>query len=73
MNTSFDAWKIVNTYGAFGSITKERTEVVLQGTLAPPPGSSAQVRHDLCASTGRRGVCPATRAADLGERWRRHR
>jgi hypothetical protein len=32
MNTSFDAFKIVNTYGAFGSITKERTEVVLQGT-----------------------------------------
>ncbi|XP_062860070.1 lipase maturation factor 1 [Trichomycterus rosablanca] len=34
MNTSFDPLRIVNTYGAFGSITKERTEVVLQGTLS---------------------------------------
>ncbi|KAI4898391.1 hypothetical protein NFI96_033773 [Prochilodus magdalenae] len=35
MNTSFDPLRIVNTYGAFGSITKERTEVVFQGTLSP--------------------------------------
>ncbi|XP_035389707.1 lipase maturation factor 1 isoform X2 [Electrophorus electricus] len=34
MNTSFDPLRIVNTYGAFGSITKERTEVVFQGTLS---------------------------------------
>ena len=33
MNTSFDAFRLVNTYGAFGSITKTRTEVILQGTL----------------------------------------
>ncbi|XP_053131899.1 lipase maturation factor 1 isoform X2 [Hemicordylus capensis] len=32
MNTSFNPLRIVNTYGAFGSITKERTEVVIQGT-----------------------------------------
>ena len=32
MNTSFDTFKIVNTYGAFGSITKVRTEVVFKGT-----------------------------------------
>ena len=31
MNTSFDAFRIVNTYGAFGSITKTRTEIILQG------------------------------------------
>lgn len=31
MNTSFDSLRIVNTYGAFGSITKERTEVIFQG------------------------------------------
>ncbi|XP_042590855.1 lipase maturation factor 1 [Cyprinus carpio] len=34
MNTSFDPLRIVNTYGAFGSVTKERTEVVFQGTLS---------------------------------------
>ncbi|XP_048575813.1 lipase maturation factor 1 isoform X2 [Nematostella vectensis] len=32
MNTSFDSFRLVNTYGAFGSITKERTEVIFQGT-----------------------------------------
>ncbi|XP_018541042.1 lipase maturation factor 1 isoform X2 [Lates calcarifer] len=37
MNTSFDPLRIVNTYGAFGSITKERTEVIFQGTLNPDP------------------------------------
>nr|XP_057917828.1 lipase maturation factor 1 [Doryrhamphus excisus] len=37
MNTSFDPLRIVNTYGAFGSITKERTEVIFQGTLSKDP------------------------------------
>ena len=32
MNTNFNSWKIVNTYGAFGSITKTRTEIILEGT-----------------------------------------
>jgi len=32
MNTSFNFLKIVNTYGAFGSVTKTRHEVILLGT-----------------------------------------
>ena len=32
MNTSFDPLHLVNTYGAFGSITKERYEIVIEGT-----------------------------------------
>lgn len=32
MNASFDTFRIVNTYGAFGSITKIRHEVIIQGT-----------------------------------------
>jgi len=32
MNTSFNPLQIVNTYGAFGSITKERYEIVIEGT-----------------------------------------
>ena len=32
MNTSFNPLQIVNTYGAFGSITKERFEIVIEGT-----------------------------------------
>ena len=34
MNTSFDSFRLVNTYGAFGSITKVRTEVIIEGTTA---------------------------------------
>ncbi|KPP68270.1 lipase maturation factor 1-like, partial [Scleropages formosus] len=41
MNTSFDPLRIVNTYGAFGSITKERTEVVFQGTSSADPQDPA--------------------------------
>src|SRR4029079_6622434 len=32
MNTSFNPLQIVNTYGAFGSVTKERYEIVIEGT-----------------------------------------
>jgi hypothetical protein len=34
MNASFNAWHLVNTYGAFGSVTKVRREVVVEGTTA---------------------------------------
>jgi hypothetical protein len=32
MNSSFDPFHLVNTYGAFGSITRTRNEVILEGT-----------------------------------------
>ncbi|HUP58312.1 MAG TPA: lipase maturation factor family protein [Bdellovibrionota bacterium] len=32
MNTSFDSLHLVNTYGAFGSITRERYELVIEGS-----------------------------------------
>lgn len=33
MNYSFNRFHLVNAYGAFGSITKERYEIVIEGTL----------------------------------------
>ncbi|XP_048745410.2 lipase maturation factor 1-like [Ostrea edulis] len=42
MNTSFDPLRLVNTYGAFGSVTKERTEVIFQGTYDKPHEPSAR-------------------------------
>jgi len=33
MNTSFDPFDLVNTYGAFGSVGQERLNVVFEGTL----------------------------------------
>jgi lipase maturation factor len=32
MNTNYNPYHLVNTYGAFGSITRERYEIVLEGT-----------------------------------------
>lgn len=32
MNTSFEPLHLVNTYGAFGSVTRERMEIILEGT-----------------------------------------
>lgn len=32
MNGSFNRWRIVNTYGAFGAVTQERYEIVIEGT-----------------------------------------
>lgn len=43
MNRSFDSLRIVNTYGAFGSMTKTRTEVILQGTHSNNPNSDDAV------------------------------
>ena len=34
MNTSFNRLNLVNTYGAFGSVTKERYELIIQGTAS---------------------------------------
>ncbi|XP_060599911.1 lipase maturation factor 1-like [Ruditapes philippinarum] len=42
MNSSFDPFRLVNTYGAFGSVTKERTEVIFQGTHGNPDDSKAK-------------------------------
>ena len=41
MNASFDPFDLVNTYGAFGSVTRERYEIVLEGTDDDPiqPGA----------------------------------
>ncbi len=37
MNSSFDRLHLVNTYGAFGSVGKERYEVILEGTTDAIP------------------------------------
>jgi hypothetical protein len=45
MNASFDPFRLVNTYGAFGSVTRTRYEVVVEGTDAPMPGQDAEWRE----------------------------
>jgi hypothetical protein len=38
MNASFDPLRLVNTYGAFGAVTRVRREIVLEGTDEAAPG-----------------------------------
>jgi hypothetical protein len=40
MNASFNRWHLGNAYGAFGSVTQVRHEVIVEGTLDDPgPGA----------------------------------
>src|SRR5262249_31377733 len=41
MNSSFEPFELVNTYGAFGSVGRERDEIVFEGTLDETPGPGA--------------------------------
>ncbi len=41
MNTSFDPLDVVNTYGAFGTVGRERLNVVFEGTDAAAPDDHA--------------------------------
>jgi lipase maturation factor len=42
MNASFNPFRLVNTYGAFGSVSRSRIELVIEGTSAeePDPGAA---------------------------------
>jgi hypothetical protein len=41
MNASFNPFRLVNTYGAFGSVGRERIELVIEGTDHSEPGPDA--------------------------------
>jgi hypothetical protein len=45
MNASFEPLHLVNTYGAFGSVTRERYEIVLEGTDETNLGESTKWRE----------------------------
>ena len=45
MNTSFGALDLVNTYGAFGTVGRERREIVFEGTSDSVPGAETVWRE----------------------------
>src|SRR5436189_6159190 len=47
MNFSFDPFHLVNTYGAFGSVTKERYEIVIEGTAGIEQGEEGCRGYEL--------------------------
>ncbi len=60
MNASFEPLHLVNTYGAFGSITRTRREIVLEGTQDSYPGpASVWKEYDFKCKPGdvRRAPC----------------
>ena len=77
MNASFDRLHLVNTYGAFGSVTKVRREVIIEGTLDERPRArhrvarvrgARQARRRAAAATAGRAVPPAPRLAAVVRR-----
>jgi hypothetical protein len=52
MNASFDPFRLVNTYGAFGSVTRRRYEVVVEGTDASSPTDAAWRQYEFHGKPG---------------------
>ena len=44
MNASFEPLHLVNTYGAFGSVTRKRNEIILEGTADAAPDEASEWR-----------------------------
>lgn len=72
MNASFNRWQLGNAYGAFGSVTKRRIEVIIEGT---------ETTTEAGSESGAEGRPPDDDAAWLayefkgkpGDVWRRPR
>jgi hypothetical protein len=52
MNFSFNRYHLVNTYGAFGSITRSRREVVIEGARSVPDGPTRWAAYEFRAKPG---------------------
>jgi len=59
MNTSFDRLSLVNTYGAFGAVGKERDEIIFEGTDdAIITGDTRWKEYEFKAKPGDPNRCP---------------
>jgi hypothetical protein len=52
MNRSFEPFGLVNTYGAFGSVDRERYEIILEGTRDPDPETAHWEAYELPCKPG---------------------
>lgn len=52
MNAAFNPLYLVNAYGAFGSVTKERYEVIVEGTDAEDPDSGPWREYEFRGKPG---------------------
>jgi hypothetical protein len=58
MNATFDPFELVNTYGAFGSIGRERDEIVLEGTYDADPATARWIEYEFKCKPGDVGRRP---------------
>jgi hypothetical protein len=52
MNSSFDPLMLVNTYGAFGSVGRERYEIVLEGSSDDDPSTASWKPYEFRCKPG---------------------
>lgn len=52
MNRSYDRLALVNTYGAFGTVTMTRHELIIEGTRDPDPATAAWSAYELPCKPG---------------------
>lgn len=52
MNASFNRWQLANAYGAFGTVTKERIEYVVEGTEDADPDAAEWVEYAFKGKPG---------------------
>jgi hypothetical protein len=52
MNASFNRWQLANAYGAFGTVTRRRVEVVIEASLAENPGEDDWLEYEFKGKPG---------------------
>lgn len=52
MNASFNRWQLANAYGAFGTVTKERIEIVIEGALVEDPDAANWREYEFKGKPG---------------------
>jgi hypothetical protein len=59
MNAAFNRWNLANAYGAFGTVTKERIEIVVEGTRDDDPDTATWVEYGFKGKPGALRRIPA--------------
>lgn len=52
MNAAFNRWQLGNAYGAFGSVTRQRIEVVIEGTEGESPRDASWLEYGFKGKPG---------------------
>jgi hypothetical protein len=58
MNASFNRWHLVNAYGAFGSVTQQRFEIVIEATMEADPAEGDWRPYEFKGKPGDPGRMP---------------